>query len=174
LVYSIIFDCLCLTLVVLPFPFRKYKDGLFRIILSPDGNKVLKQSDPPIPLVGDNTLSVTQAPDGSLIDTRYLANSIFIHKPIQVPTKNLTVYGVFPRRGSVAGGYNLYIHGINFEKGTPSVTVGGKSCPVQSNISRRIVCVIKGGTGNVDVVVKIGKESSTFARGFRYITGLPG
>jgi hypothetical protein len=66
-------------------------------------------------------LSVTQAPDGSLVDTRYLVNSIFVHKPIENPTEKVVVYGVLPRRGSQVGGYNLSIYGVNFHKGNPSV-----------------------------------------------------
>jgi IPT/TIG domain len=134
---------------------------------------VIPQSDPAIPLVGDNTLSITQAPDGSLIDTRYLANSIYVHKPTQVPTTKHIVYGVFPRRGGRAGGYNLTIYGLNFQKGTPTVMVGNKNCVVQMVSPNRIICSVQGGVGTVDIVVKIGSESSIFTRGFRYITGVP-
>jgi IPT/TIG domain len=141
--------------------------------LTPDGKRVVPQSDPALPLVGDNMLSVTQAPDGSLVDTRYLVNSIFVHKPIENPHEKVVVYGVLPRRGSQAGGYNLSIYGVNFHKGNPSVLVGSQTCTVQSVSATMIVCNIPGGQGTVDIVVKVLSETSTFRRVFCYITGIP-
>ena len=40
--------------------YSKYKDPLHRVILTQDGRGVIPQSNPPIPLVGDHTLDVTQ------------------------------------------------------------------------------------------------------------------
>lgn len=40
--------------------YSKYKDPLHRVILTADGRGVIPQSDPPIKLVGDHTLDVTQ------------------------------------------------------------------------------------------------------------------
>jgi IPT/TIG domain len=152
----------------------KYKDGLFRIILREDGKSVAPESIPAIPLVGDNTLSVTQTPEGSLIDTRYLANQIFVHTPVQVvPMKDVLIYGVFPRRGGQAGGYILSIYGFNFQKGSVFVKVGKRKCPIISVKPKRITCRVYGGKGTVDVFVKVGKEKVTLDRGFRYISGLP-
>lgn len=151
----------------------KYRDGLFRIILREDGKKVIPQSIPAIPLVGDNTLSVTQAPDGSLIDTRYVTNQIFVHTPIITPNPNLLVFGVFPRRGGEAGGYILSIYGKNFQKGTPLVQVGERKCPLISVKPKRIMCRVYGGIGKVDVRVIIEKERVTLTEGFRYIRGRP-
>lgn len=151
---------------------RKYKDGLFRIILREDGERVIPQSIPPLPLVGDNTLSVTQAPDGSLIDTRYATNQIFVHTPIiSIPNPDLLVFGVFPRRGGEAGGYILSIYGKNFQKGTPLVQVGDRKCPLISVKAKRITCRVYGGKGKADIRVVIGKEKVTLTEGFRYIRG---
>lgn len=151
----------------------KYRDGLFRIILREDGEKVIPQSIPPIPLVGDNTLSVTQAPDGTLIDTRYSTNQIFVHSPIiSTPSPELLVFGVFPRRGGEDGGYILSIYGKNFQRGTPLVQVGERKCPLISVKPKRITCRVYGGKGIVDVRVIIGKDKVFLTQGFRYIRGM--
>ena len=135
---------------------------------------MIPQSIPPIPLVGDNTLSVTQAPDGSLIDTRYVTNQIFIHTPIiATPNPDLLIFSVFPRRGGEAGGYILSIYGKNFQKGTPLVQVGERKCPILSVKPKRITCRVYGGKGKVDVRVSIGKEKVLLTQGFRYIRGRP-
>ena len=124
--------------------------------------------------MGDNTLSVTQAPDGSLIDTRYVSSQIFIHTPIQgASNPSLLVFGVYPRRGGEAGGYILSIYGKNFQKGTPLVQVGDRKCPVLTVKPKRITCRVYGGKGNVDVRVTIGKERALLTQGFRYIKGRP-
>lgn len=84
----------------------------------------------------------------------------------------MKVYGVFPRRGGQAGGYEINIYGVNFQKGTPSVYLGTRRCLVVSVIgSGRIVCKVLGGIGTANVVVRIGKEVSTFSGGFRFISG---
>jgi hypothetical protein len=56
----------------------KYKDELFRVILSPDGTTVAPGSNPPITLVGDWGLAVTQAPNGNMFDARYDQNRSFL------------------------------------------------------------------------------------------------
>lgn len=118
--------------------------------------------------------SIFQAPDGSLVDTRYLTGAVFAYTPSEAATSALLVKGVFPRRGSVAGGSTLKIYGVNFDKASiTAVTVGGSSCPVVSVSSNKVVCTLPGGSGTVDVVVSTASESSTFERGYRYITGLP-
>jgi IPT/TIG domain/Glucose / Sorbosone dehydrogenase len=153
----------------------KYTDGFFRVILSPDGETVNRSSDPAIPLVGDNGLALTQAPDGSLIDARYTTNNCYFFKPIEATSTTLDIKSVFPRRGSVAGGSKLWIFGVNFAGGTPVVTVGGKACTgVVLMSAKKIECTLPVGTvGNKDVVVTIGAKKDTFANGYRYITGKP-
>ena len=62
--------------------------------------------------------------------------------------------------------------GLNFA--LPSVTVGGKACPVVTALltSTIIECTLPGGSGTVDVVVtNSGNLSYTFKRGYRFITG---
>jgi len=150
----------------------KYQDGLLRVILTPDGTSVIQQSDPALPLVGDDGLDVAQAPDGTLVDARVGSNAIYYHKPVEPPTTDMVVKGVFPTRGSQVGNSTLDIYGINFS-GTPIVSVGGSNCPVTSVSSTKIECTLPGGTGTVDIVVTLGPETSTFNNGYRYITGVP-
>ena len=152
----------------------KYKDPLFRVILNAAGTAVLPQSDPPVELVGDNTLDVVQAPDGSLLVTQYLAGSVEYYRPQEAYTNRMLVHGVFPRRGPVAGGSNLSVYGVNLNKSAnPTVTVGGDDCPVVSVGATKIVCRLPPGTGTVNVKVTTTTETSVFQRGYRYITGLP-
>ena len=147
---------------------------MYRIVLAPDGKSVIPQSDPYIELTEDvDALDVTQAPDGTLISTSLDRNALYFHKPIEAPTTQLRVLSVFPQRGGQGGGNNLQIYGVNFNNPT-TVTVGGRNCAVTSFLTTKIVCTMPGGTGTVDIVVEGGnKQSYTFQRGYRYVTGLP-
>jgi glucose/arabinose dehydrogenase len=149
----------------------KYTDGLFRIILGPDGESVIPQSNPALPLVGDDGLDVTQAPDGSLIEVRLPTKNIVIHKPNEPPTAELRVNAVFPRRGGNAGGYLLAVYGVNFSADA-TVTIGGTACAIQTKTNSKITCTVPGGQGTVDVIVSGTSGSYTFKRAFRYITGI--
>lgn len=104
-----------------------------------------------------------------------MTGAVFAYTPSEAATAQLVVKGVFPRRGGVAGGSNLNIYGVNLDNSGSSaaVKVGGNACPVVSVTSRKIVCTLPGGSGTVDVVVSTVTESSTFERGYRYITGQP-
>jgi len=152
--------------------FSKYTDGLYRVILAPGGQAVIPQTDPPIALVGDGGLGVTQAPDGSLVEVRLSANELWVHQPVEDLGTDLWVNTVWPRRCGSAGGPKMMIYGKNLDKnGTPTVTVGGSDCPVVFSNSIKVRCTLPGGSGIVDVVVTSGTESYTFKRGFRYATG---
>jgi IPT/TIG domain/Glucose / Sorbosone dehydrogenase len=152
----------------------KYQGSLYRIILTPDGKGVIPQSDPAIQLTPDvDALDVTQAPDGTLISTSLERNALHFHKPIEQPTTNLKVNSVFPGRGSQVGGNTLKIFGVNFNNPT-TVVVGGRTCTVTLDTSTKLECTMPGGSGTVDIVVSSGNGLRyTFARGYRYITGLP-
>lgn len=150
----------------------KYKGGLYRIILTPDGLGVVPQSNPPIALVGKNGLDVTQAPNGNLIEVLYSGNSLFYHKPTESPTTALQVKAVFPRRAGQAGGNTLKIYGANFGA-APSVLAGGSNCPVVSVSAQAIACTLPGGSGTIDITVTSAAGSYTFQNGYRYIKGVP-
>jgi IPT/TIG domain/Glucose / Sorbosone dehydrogenase len=147
-------------------------DNIFRVVLTPDGTAVLPSITKPIPLnIGNVGLDVTQAPNGNLIEMRYQEETIFYHKPVEPSTSSLIVKTCFPRRGRNGGGNTLYIYGVNFEQ-TATVQVGGKDCPVTFVSSKRIDCILPGGSGTVDIIVKIGTVTSIFERGYRYISGV--
>jgi glucose/arabinose dehydrogenase len=160
--------------------YSQYKKGLYRIILTEDGTGVIAQSDPPIFLIGNYGLDVTQAPDGRLVEARYIIGTITAYIPIEAATTKLIVKGVFPRRGSTVGGTNLNIYGVNFlvngRNGTTiglAITVGASDCPIQASTRKKIVCTLPAGTGTVNVTVATvdGSQTSVFERGYRYITG---
>ena len=108
-----------------------------------------------------------------MVDARYLIGAVYGYIPVEAATSTMVVKGVFPRRGSVAGGSLLKIYGENFAA-IASVTVGDSTCSVVSVAANKIVCTLPGGSGTVDIVVETSSgEASTFQRGYRYITGLP-
>lgn len=152
----------------------KYKEELYRVVLSNDGNSVNPFSNPAIPLAGYGGLAVTQAPDGSLVEARHVAGTIYIQKPVEPPSSAMDIKSVFPRRGHLTGNSKLMIFGVNFS-GSPIVTVGGNPCTNAVLVSsNKIECTLPAGTvGRKDVVVSIGATSDTFLNGYRYITGLP-
>jgi IPT/TIG domain len=152
----------------------KYKEELYRVVLSNDGNSVNPFSNPAVPLAGYGGLAVTQAPDGSLVEARHVAGTIYIQKPVEPPSSAMDIKSVFPRRGRLAGNSKLMIFGVNFS-GSPIVDVGGNPCTnVVLVSSNKIECILPAGTvGRNDVVVSIGATSDTFVNGYRYITGLP-
>jgi len=151
----------------------KYQGELYRVILTPDGQGVIPQSNPMIKLVGDfNVLDVTQAPDGTLISCSLGDNALHYHKPVEDPTSELQVKSVFPRRGGQVGGNKLFVFGVNFGAGA-TVSVGGSPCPTTSIEATKIQCTMPGGSGTVDVVVNLGAQTYIYQNGYRYITGLP-
>jgi IPT/TIG domain/Glucose / Sorbosone dehydrogenase len=157
----------------------KYTDGLFRIVLTPDGREVVPESDPILSLQGDSGLDITQAPNGVLIQTRLPTEDLTLFVPIEVDNGELEVKSVFPRRGGEAGGNKLDIYGTHFDLGgvdntTLSVMLGGSACLVTSMTPTKIVCIIPGGEkGTVNLTVTNGNYSSSFNRAYRYITGIP-
>lgn len=155
----------------------KFKSRLYRSVIMSDGD-VHPLSLPGIPLLGGAGLDVTQAPNGNLIEVRYVANKIFVSRAVEPEGVALKVYSVFPTRGSVLGGTKLSIYGVNFgEHGGASVTVGNKDCPITNADASFIECVLPGGRSDtlVDIVVSSNKsspsQSYTFAEGYRYIDG---
>jgi hypothetical protein len=169
----------------------KYKDGLFRIVLSPDGTKVAPYSNPAIVLDGDNGLALTQTPNGNLIDVRYDTNECYVYIPEQPPTTVLTIYSIFPRRGKLQGGSKLSIYGTNFDNSNDNnnnnntttivplsivVYVGGYVC---SNVivisSTHIDCTIPPSSivQRANIEVYKGMEYATFVNGYHYIIGQP-
>ena len=148
--------------------------SLSRIILNADGSGVVPESKIFLPLnIGDAALDVTQAPNGNLIEMRFERSQLAAQIPVEAATTVMSIKTVFPYRGPDGGGNTLSIYGINF--GTnPIITVGNGICRFlsASSTSKRIDCVLPGGTGTVDVTVTFGTNVSTFAKGYRYIPGV--
>jgi len=154
----------------------KYQGVLYRVILKPDGQSVIPQSDPPIPLTGGMGMDVTQAPDGTLIECRLSSNNLAYHQPIEPATSAMQVKSVFPTRGPLQGGNILDIYGVNFAASGSTVQVGGVPCSTVVTISTtKLECILPAGTtaGMNDVVVTSGGSTYTFKTGYRYITGEP-
>ena len=148
----------------------KFMDGLYRVILTPDGLGVIPQNNSPLPFLGRGGLTVTQAPDGTLIEVHFIGNSLYYHKANETSTTALQVNSVFPRRGGNAGGTKLSVYGVNFNANS-TVKVGGTKCPVLSTTAARITCTLPGGSGTVDIIVTGSAGTYTFKRGYRYISG---
>jgi hypothetical protein len=161
----------------------KYTSSISRIILRPDGLGVIPQSNPALALgIGAQGLSLTQAPDGTLIDIRYSTGSVFYHRAVEAPTTALKVHAVFPRRGPASGGYLLNVFGVNLDSVVSVVIVDPQKsdveCPIVSLVSqKKLTCTMppgdRGTTVNIRVISNSAKgETYQFLRGFRYITGL--
>jgi IPT/TIG domain/Galactose oxidase, central domain len=152
----------------------QYGYGLYRVILSADGTAVNQASVPAIFMTGDDGLTVTQAPNGNLIDGRFPLSQCYYFQPIEPTPTALAIKSVWPRRGGLAGGTTLNIFGVMFS-GTPTVTVGGNLCTKAVLISStRITCTLPMGTlGLANIIVTSGGETDTFAKGYRYIKGYP-
>lgn len=152
----------------------KYKSGLLRTVLSSDGLSANPLTIPGLKLLGRDGLAVAQAPNGNLIEVRYLKSTIWVSKPIETATSMIRISSVFPYRGGLAGGTFLRIFGINFGS-APTVTVGALDCPVDNtSITTTVIrCTLPGQPpGLVDVVVASATTGTyTFQKGYRYITG---
>lgn len=154
----------------------KYKGGLYRIILSEDGSQVTPSSDPAIFLGGDNSLAITQAPNGVIIDARYVSSKLYYYEPRETSYSSMNILSVFPRRGGEAGGSVLHIYGANFPTSqSPVVAVGGKRCRSAKRVSdKEVTCILPGGSRGttVDVTVRFGDTiESTLTKGYRYVRG---
>jgi Glucose / Sorbosone dehydrogenase/IPT/TIG domain len=154
----------------------KYKNGLYRIVLSADGNSVVPTSIPAIELTGDGGLAVTMAPNGNLLDTRLETGAVYMYRPLEPLSTLLTIYNVFPRRGGLAGGSILSIYGRNFVGTQIVVFVGTSLCtnPIISESYTMIRCQLPPSTvvGRKDVVVE--NENGVrdiFALAYNYIRG---
>jgi hypothetical protein len=158
----------------------KYTSSLSRIILRSDGLGVIPQSNPTLALgIGAQGLSITQAPDGTLIEIRYGASKVFYHRAVENVTSTLKVFSVFPRRGPAGGGYPLRVFGQNLDTTTTVVIVnprlGNINCPIVSIVSPNVLtCTMPQGDRGTTVNVQVASNSSTYQylRGFRYISDL--
>ena len=155
----------------------KYKGKLLRTVLSENGLSANPLTLPGLSLVGTAGLDVAQAPNGNLIEARYIRNELYVSRPVEATTSRLRVGAVFPTRGSVAGGSPLRIYGDNFGTSASSITItiGGSACPMVNGFvvsTKYIQCTLPGKTQGVyDIVVTGIAGEYTFAKGYRYLRG---
>lgn len=154
----------------------KYKSGLLRTVLSPNGLTANPLTVPGLKLVGQSGLDVAQAPNGNLIEVRYLTSSLYVSRPIETKTAAIRVNAVFPTRGGLAGGTLLRIYGWNFGSiaSDITVTIGGSICKNVGIVvpNDYIQCTLPGKTqGSYDIVVTAIAGTYTFVKGYRYIKG---
>jgi IPT/TIG domain/Glucose / Sorbosone dehydrogenase len=150
-------------------------NNIHRAVLTPDGRSLLPslQGRGLAMNIGNLGLDITQAPNGNLVEIRYGNSSVYTFAPVEPPTTALIAKTCFPRRGRTSGGTTLSIYGVNLNTRSPNVTVtvGGINCPTTFISSTKVDCTLPGGLGTVDIVVQNGGVSSTFERGYRYISG---
>jgi len=149
----------------------RYKGDLYHIELEEDGREVKRKL--PSVLTRKGGIGVAQGPDGTLYVARNDAGEVVYHSPDETPSLDLEVKSVFPRRGPESGGSILSIYGENLTQfGTPTVTVGGKACPLEGlKTESKIRCRLPSGSGKADIVVLSGTETAPFLGGYRYIRG---
>ena len=150
----------------------KYKGGLLRTVLLEDGLSANPLTIPGLSLLGREGLDVAQAPNGNLVEARYLANSIWLSRPLETSTAAIRVGSVFPTRGGLAGGTLLRVYGLNFDTSV-TVTVGGSSCPIVGAVTNTFFqCRLPGrSAGSYDIVVTAFAGTYKFQKGYRYISG---
>lgn len=151
-------------------------------MLSDDGERVDPSSDPAILLGGDNSLSIAQAPNGVIVDARYISHKLYVFVPREDETttgndNRATIHSVFPRRGGLSGGSVLHVYGINFPAtSTFAISVGSKVCSHPTRHSEQeLTCTLPGGQhgSTADIAVNFGEGvSAKFAKGYRYVKGV--
>jgi IPT/TIG domain/Glucose / Sorbosone dehydrogenase len=150
-------------------------NNIYRVILTPDGRAAIPSlmKKGLAMNIGNVGLDITQAPNGNLIEMRYGNSSVYSYAPVEAATTALLAKTSFPRRGRTSGGNTLSVYGVNLNARSPivAVLVGGINCPTTFISSTRVDCTLPGGIGTVNVVVQNGGASSTFERGYRYISG---
>jgi IPT/TIG domain len=122
------------------------------------GTTVAPGSNPPLTLVGDWGLAVTQAPNGNMFDARYGQSSVFAY----------SLSGIFPRRGVLAGGTSVSIYRNKTFFRSPTVMVGDGECLNVDVVSSPLVkCRLPlGSLGPKDVKVTIDGVRHTLTKGY--------
>jgi IPT/TIG domain/Glucose / Sorbosone dehydrogenase len=154
----------------------RYTNNIYRVVLTPDGQGILPSLNKRgINMnLGDLGLDLTQAPNGNLVEMRFNTSNVYYHKPVEPETTELIAKTCWPRRGGTAGGTPLTIYGVNLNarSSTVTVAVGGVDCPVTYTSATKVTCTLPGGVGTVDIVVKNGGSTSTFEKGYRFVSGV--
>ena len=85
-----------------------------------------------------------------------------------------TISGISPSSGSTAGGTTVTLTGTNFASGA-TVTIGGVAATGVTALSATSLRAVTGprAAGAADVVVAVGAQSATLARGYTYVVPGP-
>ena len=81
-----------------------------------------------------------------------------------------TISGVAPSSGSTSGGTTITVTGANFASGA-TVTIGGVAATGVTVLGSTSLRAVTGprAAGVADVVVAVGAQSATLARGYTYV-----
>jgi glucose/arabinose dehydrogenase len=148
------------------------ENTLHRVKLSADGLSVV--SDTTLATALQNALDVAVAPDGTIFVAEYGANRITYFKPDETPVSTVTVTGISPNAGTLAGGQAVTITGSNFTTtAETTATIGGLAL---SNMVVQNSTTITGITppstaGLKDVVVTNSIGTGTLTNGYNYAAG---
>lgn len=155
------------------------ENDLRRVELSPDGQSVV--SNTPLATGFTNPLDVAVDTDGTIYVAEYGGNQISFMKPDETHVTSISVTGVSPAGGPIAGGQTITITGTNFTTtaDTTSVTIGSAAtgfAPV-TNVAVQNSTTITGvtsavstaGLRNVNVTNSIG--SASLPNGYNYTSG---
>ncbi|CAN8073805.1 unnamed protein product [Agarophyton chilense] len=106
-------------------------------------------------------LSFAENQGGDLIFPKLDEKKVVVLRPRVVPKTNLYLANAVPWRHGKNGGTTVIIGGQNFGQ-SPSVTVGGSSCPVTANTDTEITCVVPASSsGPKSIIVSSGGSSAT-------------
>lgn len=155
----------------------RWNGELYNVALTDDGlaTETGPFDIPPV-LIEEGGLDVVQGPDGTLFTARHLYSQVKFYSPDEYASTALKAKSVFPRRGPQNGGSTLAIYGDNlYTFGVPTVTVGGKDCPIDSPTGDgKITCTLpQGDEGVVDILVTAGMHTSVLTGGYRYVKPAP-
>ncbi len=145
---------------------------LHRVKLSADGQSVV--SDTTLASGLQNALSVSVAPDGTIYVAEYGSNKITFLKPDETPVSSISVTGIFPTGGPLAGGQAVTVSGTNFTTAAEtSVSIGGAAL---TNIVVQNSGTITGTTaantsGTKSVVVTNSIGTATLPNAYNYVAG---
>ena len=145
---------------------------LHRVKLSADGQSVV--SDTLLATGLQNALDVAVAPDGTIFVAEYGSNKITYFKPNETPVSSISVTGIQPAAGTIAGGQSVTITGTNFTTtAETAVTIGGQAL---TNMVVQNSTTITGVTppntaGTKDVVVTNSIGTATLTGGYLYAVG---
>jgi hypothetical protein len=145
---------------------------LHRVKLSPDGLSVV--SDTTLATGLQNALDVAVDPDGTIYVAEYGGNKITYFKPDETPVHVVTVTGITPSAGPVAGGQAVTITGTNFTTtAETTVTIGGQPLTdvVVQNSTTITGTTPPNTAGAKDVVVTNSVNTGMLLSGYTYATG---